>query len=70
MWGEGAQAEMLQNLLTAKVWGAPLRHAAKLKTVPKKQKLLQEDSGIPVHPKHGIMDALVYVMNRKRINFM
>lgn len=32
MWGEGAQAEMLQKLLTAKVWGAPLLHAAKLKT--------------------------------------
>uniref|UniRef100_A0A8B9D2Z4 Cytochrome c oxidase subunit 7A2, mitochondrial n=1 Tax=Anser cygnoides TaxID=8845 RepID=A0A8B9D2Z4_ANSCY len=28
--------------------------------VPKKQKLFQEDSGIPVHPEHGIMDALVY----------
>uniref|UniRef100_A0A493TC09 Uncharacterized protein n=1 Tax=Anas platyrhynchos platyrhynchos TaxID=8840 RepID=A0A493TC09_ANAPP len=38
--------------------------------VPKKQKLLQEESGIPEHPEHGIMDALVYVMNRNRINFM
>uniref|UniRef100_A0A8B9SSB6 Uncharacterized protein n=1 Tax=Anas platyrhynchos TaxID=8839 RepID=A0A8B9SSB6_ANAPL len=38
--------------------------------VPKKQKFLQEESGIPEHPEHGIMDALVYVMNRNRINFM
>uniref|UniRef100_A0A8B9C1Y9 Cytochrome c oxidase subunit 7A2, mitochondrial n=1 Tax=Anser brachyrhynchus TaxID=132585 RepID=A0A8B9C1Y9_9AVES len=30
--------------------------------VPKKQKLFQEDSGIPVHPEHGIMDALVYTL--------
>ncbi|NXE74625.1 CX7A2 oxidase, partial [Cochlearius cochlearius] len=28
--------------------------------VPEKQKLFQEDNGIPVHLKGGVMDALLY----------
>ncbi|XP_040090158.1 cytochrome c oxidase subunit 7A2, mitochondrial-like [Oryx dammah] len=28
--------------------------------VPEKQKLFQEDNGVPVHPKGGIADALLY----------
>ncbi|KAM6127038.1 cytochrome c oxidase subunit 7A2, mitochondrial [Pterocles gutturalis] len=28
--------------------------------VPEKQKLFQEDNGLPVHLKGGIMDALLY----------
>ncbi|KAM6280663.1 cytochrome c oxidase subunit 7A2, mitochondrial [Porphyrio hochstetteri] len=28
--------------------------------VPEKQKLFQEDNGIPVHLKGGLMDALLY----------
>uniref|UniRef100_A0A1A8FNX8 Cytochrome c oxidase subunit 7A2, mitochondrial n=1 Tax=Nothobranchius korthausae TaxID=1143690 RepID=A0A1A8FNX8_9TELE len=30
--------------------------------VPEKQKLFQEDNGIPVHLKGGIVDALLYRM--------
>ncbi|KAM7244612.1 hypothetical protein CapIbe_005220 [Capra ibex] len=28
--------------------------------VPEKQKLFQEDNGVPVHPKGGIADAVLY----------
>ena len=55
---------MLRNLLA-------LRHIAKRtistsscrqfeNKVPEKQKLFQEDNGIPVHLKGGIADALLY----------
>ena len=55
---------MLQNLLAlrqiAKRTISTASHRQFENKVPEKQKLFQEDNGIPVHLKGGVADALLY----------
>ena len=55
---------MLQNFLalhqiTKRTISTALRRQFGNK-LPAKQKLFQEDNGVPVHPKGGIADAVLY----------
>ncbi|XP_060061055.1 cytochrome c oxidase subunit 7A2, mitochondrial-like [Erinaceus europaeus] len=55
---------MLQNLLALRQITRRTISTASLRQfenkVPEKQKLFQEDNGIPVHLKGGIADAVLY----------
>ncbi|XP_043334721.1 cytochrome c oxidase subunit 7A2, mitochondrial-like [Cervus canadensis] len=54
---------MLRNLLALRQIAKrtmPASHRQFENKVPEKQKLFQEDDGIPVHLKGGMADALLY----------
>ncbi|XP_038224526.2 cytochrome c oxidase subunit 7A2, mitochondrial-like [Dermochelys coriacea] len=61
---KGTRAKMLRNLLALRqisqrtVSTASRRQVAN--TVPEKQKLFQEDNGMPVHLKGGLASGLLY----------
>ena len=58
------QAKMLRNLLALRQIAKRTISTASRRQfenkVPEKQKLFQEDNGMPVHLKCGIADALLY----------